>query len=292
MKHGGALRRRWHDFWFRPVSPLGIRIARLLVSFNALWIVLSRPDWPDLFDWPRELWAGAGTSRLRFLYVAPASVERVLYWVLVIALIAVIFNLWTRFFACLAGLLLYHFAPLEHVIAERVGPYFGGLTLPLLALLIISFSYKPRRNAPPSFEYRWPLALIQLLFAFTYFLAALSKLRYSGLGWISADNFRSTVEVFNTFEPGSRPLAHFLVEHPTICLLIAAFTVLLELAFPLVLVSRRAMAILVPLAVIGHIGIYLVLGVVFLNVPLLLLFVDWDLVAERLRRVRTATVSG
>ena len=57
--------------------------------------------------------------------------------------------------------------------------------------------------------------------------------------------------MFNTFEPASRPLAHFLVGHPNLCLLIAAFTILLELAFPLVLVSRRAVAILVPLAVIG-----------------------------------------
>jgi hypothetical protein len=279
-----ALADRWSDFWFRPVTSRGVHIARLLLSINALWVVLSRPDWPDLFAWPPELWAGAGTSRLRYLYFSPATTERILYWVLCLCLVAVIVNVGTRLFAFAAGLLLYHFAPLEHVIAQSVGPYFGGLTVPLLGFLILAAAPRPAKDrSVRSPDHRWPLALIQMLFAFTYVLAGLAKLRFSGFGWMSADNMRSTIEVFNSFEPADRPVARFLVEHPALCGALAVATVAMELTFPLILFSRRAAQILVPLVFAGHVGIYLTLGVVFLNLPLVLIFVDWDAVSARLR---------
>jgi hypothetical protein len=34
--------------------------------------------------------------------------------------------------------------------------------------------------------------------------------------------------------------------------------------------------VIIPLLVIAHVGIFLSLGIVFLNFPLILLFLDWD----------------
>jgi hypothetical protein len=263
----------WERFWFRPSSRRGLDVARVLVAANALWILLSRPDLPDLAAWPAPFWVGSRLLRVRYAAVFPAGVERVLYWIACAALVAVIANVATRASALIAGLLLYHFAPFENLLSSHVGPYFNGLTLPVLALLVFGFAAPEAR---PSAENRWPFALIQLLFSFTYLLAGAAKLRTSGLLWMSASNFRGTVEVFNAFEPAERPLAAFLIAHPMLCTAIAIATVVVELSIIAVLLRPRLAYVVVPLLLLGHVGIYLTLGVIFLNAPLVLLLFDWD----------------
>lgn len=263
----------WERFWFRPASRRGIDVARILVSANALWILLSRPDLPAVVSWPAPFWSAAGAMRLRYGYFLSEGAERALYWLACLALVAALAGIATRAAALTAGLLLVHLAPLENVIASRIGPFFNGLTLPALALLIIAFASP---TAERSRENRWPFALIQVLLAFTYLLAGASKIRYSGFGWATSSNMRGTITVFNAFEPAHRPVARWLLAHPAICGAIVVATILMELAFFVVLVSRIAARIAVPLLLTGHLGIYLVLGVVFLDFPLVLLFLDWD----------------
>ena len=52
--------------------------------------------------------------------------------------------------------------------------------------------------------------------------------------------------------------------------------VVLDFGFTLVLFSRSARAFLVPMAVLAHLGILLGMNIAFLNVPQLLVFVDWE----------------
>lgn len=268
------MRAAWEWFWFRETSARGMTAARILVAANALWILLSRPDLVSLVRWPEPLWAGAGALRMRYGYFLPFGVESVLYWAACVALVCVLAGKFTRVSALIAGLLLYHLAPLENVISSRIGPFFNGFTLPVLALLILAFA--PAPSMERSSDHRWPFALIQVLFAFTYLLAGASKLRYSGLEWVSGGNLESTIQVFNAFEPANRPLADFLLAHPAICTAIVVLTIVMELSLFAVLLWPRLGKYTVPPLVIGHVGIYLVLGVIFLNTPLVLLFLDWD----------------
>lgn len=249
-------------------------MSRVIIAANALWILLSRWDLTTLVGWPAPFWAGVGALRIRYFIFLPQFAERALYVVACIALVAVLCNIATRVAALAAGLLLYHFAPFENLISAHIGPYFNGLTLPTLALLIIAFAPPPANER--SSDNRWPLALIQLLFSFTYLLAGLSKLRYSGLHWISGDNMRSTIEVFNAFEPAHRPLATWFIAHPTVCSAIVIATILLEVSFVMIFIKPRLSHVVVPLLVVGHIGIYLTLGVMFLNLPLVAMFWDWE----------------
>jgi hypothetical protein len=274
----------WDRFWFRPASPWGLLGVRTLVTLNALWILLSRPDLPELVGWPREIWAAVGRfTAARYLLVGlPIAVESGLYWLLHVTLFTALVGLAPRASCFVSAVLLYRFAPLETILWSRLGPYFNGLTFPIMALFVLAFATVPRRDTGWSGEYRWPLALVQILFAFHYVAAWFSKLHTAGWGWVSADNIAGMVQ-WNMTWGVTTPLAAMVADSRLACWTIAILTMLVEVLFVLVPFSRWAARILVPLAALGHIGIVLVLGIVFLNLPLLLIYLDWDRVDHSLR---------
>jgi hypothetical protein len=290
----GRLAGAWDRFWFRPASPWGALGVRTLVTLNALWILLSRPDLPDLLAWPPEFWAAVGRfTAARYLLVGlPPGVEYGLYALLHVTLVTALVGLAPRASCFVSAVLLYRFAPLEAIFWSRLGPYFNGLTLPILALFVLAFAAVPRRDAEWSGEYRWPLALIQILFTFNYVAAWFSKLHTAGWGWVSADNIAGMVQSSILWGVTS-PLAAVVAESRAACWTIAILTMLVETLFVLVPFSRWAARILVPLAALGHIGVVMVLGIVFLNLPLLLIYLDWDRLDTRLRALAgVATASG
>lgn len=273
---------RWEHHWFRTADPLGVVAVRVLAAANALWLVLSRPDLPGVLAWPAELWAGyASGSAVRFLVlVLPVAVERGLYVLLHGALVASLFGLRPRLSCGLAAVLLYHFAPFTQLMGSG-NLWFQGLTLPLLMLFIVAFAAPARLGAPPSWEHRWPLEAARFLLAASYFLAGVAKLVQVGPLWLSGDHLAQMLLLQATRQTVATPWALGLAASPAACWLGAIGTVGLELAWPLALVSRRAAGVIVPLALAGHVAIIGALGLVFLNLPLLLLFVDWDGLARR-----------
>jgi hypothetical protein len=278
---------RWNAAWFRPASPLGLIAVRFIVAANALWIVLSRPDLPSLAAWPAPFWARVDRFlALRYLIGLPSPLETVLFLVLNAALFCAMFGIVPRIACISAGLLLYHFAPFENIIWHGMGPYFSGLTLPTLALLILGFSEIPRWSSEWSPEWRWPLVLIQVLFSFNYFFAALSKLHTVGWSWVSAENIRAMAATSITWE-APPPLAEWVMARPLACWIIAIATMVAEWLFVIVPFSRIAAIVLVPLAFFAHIGIILVLGIVFLSLPCLLIYLDWDTIDRIVRPILT-----
>ncbi len=270
----------WNRFWFRPGSPLGPIAVRFLLALEALWIVLSRPYLPQLVAWPEAFWVDIPASlRVRFFLLTRSVVlEWTLWALLLLSLLLVIFQ-GHRMWSFISGLLLYHFAAMENILSGAFLIGFRGLTQSVQGLLIFSFAKQPRLGDPPSEECRWPVAAIQLLFSLTYFFAGLSKLYDAGWSWVTADNMQATAMVFTTW-PVDSPWAPWLIAHRSVCWIIGVGTLALELLFPLVLFSRTAAKILVPIAFIGHIGIMKALGIYFLSAPLLLVYLDWDWVAE------------
>src|SRR5262249_60336474 len=85
----------------------------------------------------------------------------------------------------------------------------------------------------------------------------------------------------STFGPDPPRWAGFVASTPFLYWFIALATIPLEMLFPLVLFSHTAARILVPLMFLGHVLIVPVFGLFFFNIPLLLLFVDWDWAAQR-----------
>jgi hypothetical protein len=241
-----------------------------------LWILLSRPDIPELVAWPREFWQSVDRFLLlRFgILGAPLAVEQGLFLALHGLLVAALLG-WAPRLSCLgSALLLYHFAPFEELFAGMPHTSFGGLTAPVLALFVLSFVDLPADDGIRSPDYQWPLTLIRVLFSFGYLFPGLMKLRYSGLAWFSASNIHDWL-VVNYLVTGA-PLAPWTAAHRSLCWLIALGTLTVELLFPLAAVSRRAAVVLVPLAGVFHVGIALTLGYFYPSLPLLLMYVDWD----------------
>jgi hypothetical protein len=266
----------WERFWYRPESSRNLTAARVLLAATGLWVVLSRYDLPSLLAYPPHLWSGVTIERrVRFLLLFDLTTERVLYGLLHLALLAALVGLWPRLACFASGLLLYHFAPLESLI-NSANPYLRGLTLPALGLLILSFA-RPGGTGR-SWEHRWPLALVQVLFCEIYLFAGYSKLFTSGLGWLDPENLRGHLLALNQAAgldaPGS--WGYWLASVPAAGVILAWGGLLFELVFPAVLFSRVARRVLVPAAFVFHVANAVLFRIVFHNTALLLIFVDWD----------------
>ncbi len=277
------LRTLLNAVWFEESSATMLRATRAILCLHAMWLLLSRPDLPDLVGWPAAFFSGRPHAELaRFgIGLFPLAAEWLLYRVLHVALLAALFGFATRVSAAIAGMLLYHFAPFEEIIVGMPHTFFGGLTAPTLGLLILAFARQPGEAGARSPEYRWPVTAVQLLFTFNYFFAGIAKLRFGHFGWFTGTNIRNwAIENWAMTTP---PWSLLVADSLVICWTIALSTFVLELFFPLVLVSRNARRVFVPLAFIGHFGIVKTLGITFPSVPLLLLFVNWDFVIAGLR---------
>ncbi len=266
-----GLRRRWDDFWFRPGSRISFIALRVIVAAHSLWIIASRPDLPALLDWPDAFWRPIPASlllRLGYFGLHPA-VEWVLFGLLWLSLISVLFGFAIRVTAFAAGLLLYHFAPLDALLAS--GDFIGmsGLTVPTVAMFAIWAAE----------EYRWPVVLSQLLLAMSFFLSGVTKLTYVGLSWYGPSNIRQAA--VTAWSLSGRPLALWVATHSWAAWMIGIGSACLDALFLFAVFSRRVRWIVVPLALIALVLRSLAFGVHWLAAPLLLLFVDWDWLVGR-----------
>ncbi|MCU1227516.1 MAG: hypothetical protein JWO97_400 [Acidobacteria bacterium] len=278
------MKNAWDRFWFRPGGPTNFIAARIIVAITSLWLVLSRPNLPGIVAWPEAFWLHPNTwLRARFLILGlPYAAELALYVVLIVALLLTAAGRYTAMSAFAAAVLLYHFAPFEDIFTSLSGPFFRGLTACVSCLFIISFAKQPRRLDQPSPEYRWPLMLMRLLFALTYLLSGISKLRLVGPRWATGQNFEGIVMAM-MLPDATPPWAHWFIGHPLLCWLGALAGVMMDFLFIFTLFSPRAARILVPLVAVTHLVVVKVLGVVFPAAPLLLLFVNWEWLFDALR---------
>jgi hypothetical protein len=117
-----------------------------------------------------------------------------------------------------------------------------------------------------------------VFFCQIYLVAAYSKLFASGWSWLSSTNIRGHLLVLNQAlsEPPESSWGYALARHPALCGAVGWAGLAFELAFPLVLVSGTARLVLLPAAFAFHLANSVLFRIFFQNVPLLLLFVNWD----------------
>ena len=289
--HRHSLWEWWDKFWFAPGSARNLAGARIVIAAHALWIVLSR-DYGGVSGLPADFWAGVpALDRARYAIVpGHPLVERALTVLAVCALIAVLLGAATRISCLIAALLLYHLAPLETILWTP-SPYERGLEIATLSLVVLAiapcadvWSVRPRRAVrETTWEYNWPLLLVQLFVAQVYLFSGWSKLFRVGVGWVSAENLRHWLLLFTQEDQIAvfQGLGRWIAGHPLLCSLVAIGSLTLDLTFIVCLVWRRARKVYVPLAAAFHVGIFFTMNIVFLNLPQLLVFVDWDWVIGR-----------
>jgi hypothetical protein len=273
---------RFMQFWFAPEAEANRIVTRVLLAATALWVVLSRFDLPSVLGYPAEMWSFVPfAQRIRFLYLLPLGVERALYVALHLFLVGALFGVAYRTSCIVSGMLLIHFAPLESILWVP-NPYLHGLTIPALGLLVLGFAGKRERR-------RWPLRLIQIFFAQIYFFAGYSKIFTSGFAWIDASNIRRYLLLLSQYLGFDRGHpAYAITAIPILCAAIAWTGVLFDLAFPIVIFKPVTRWVMLPLALIFHIGNAVLFHVVFQEAALLLIFVNWQPLAERVRAWRAA----
>ncbi|HVN06590.1 MAG TPA: hypothetical protein VMT86_19360 [Bryobacteraceae bacterium] len=158
--------------------------------------------------------------------------------------------------------------------------HLDGFPVLLLAILAAGALLRGRSS-----QSDWPIRLAQALFLLVFFAAGYSKLRHSGLAWMTATNMRdiSLGELFTHTPP--TPLASYLARYTWLCGLGAVATVIIELsALPAIFLRR-----LRPFTLAALFGlqamIALMLGVYFTpHLAGYALFLPWDRLYAKLRQ--------
>jgi hypothetical protein len=296
-----AGRARWSGFWFAPEAPVNLAAARLVLSIQALWILLSR-DIPALSGLPAPFWAEvpAGARWRYLIWEGRPGLEAAVQALVLVALAGVVLGVATRACCLAAGLLLYHLAPLE-TLFYTPSPWAKGLTIPVLGLLTLaaarcgdSLALRPPRGEAPADVDGWALRLVRLFVCQQYLFSGYAKLTEAGLAWASPANMRAWLLLANLDdqlvvfrEPGL-----WIADRPLLCGLMGAGALAMDLGFTAALFSSRARRVLVPAALCFHLAILVTLNYAFLGAPLLLLMVDWSGSASRRAQPSSGSAGG
>ena len=180
--------------------------------------------------------------------------------------------------------------------------------LPVYYLAVLAFTpcgdefsvdglLRKSRRERPAFAYAYPILLMQLLMAWTYFSSALIKLRVAGLKYLSADNL-PVLAIFHSLDnlhDTSFKLAFWLPQMRTWLPLAVGLVLVWELMFPLAVFWKRLRWWILGFGVVFHLATLFLMNIFFPHqLAMYLVFLNWDRVAERLpgvRRLDAAPVS-
>lgn len=157
-----------------------------------------------------------------------------------------------------------------------------------LAVLVFTpcgdaFSIDSRRSKSakpsPEFAYAYPILLMQLLMAWTYFSSALIKLRVAGIKYLSTDNLPA-LAIFHSLDnlhDTHFKLAFWLPQVKAYLPFAVGFVLVWELLFPLAIFWRRARWWILAFGVIFHLATLVFMNIFFPHqLAMYLIFVDWD----------------
>jgi hypothetical protein len=277
------VRRLWERLWFEPARPLGLGVTRAVIFVGALWLY-RRSDYAAYAS-VSPLFSGASWFRPP---IAPPEWMHAFRVVWIASLAFACVGLFTRVATAVAFVLgayllgiegnfgRVHHNDLPMVIA------FGVFAASRAGDAFSLDRLRRRRDAEPDAEYRWPLRAVQLTLVMVFFAAGVAKLRISGLEWVTSDNLRLRLieRSYGTFPAPEHGL--LLANSPLACHALAAATMLIELLYPLALVSRRARAVLVPASLLMLAGFAIFFGPRFTTFALLsAAWVPWDRIVVR-----------
>lgn len=140
------------------------------------------------------------------------------------------------------------------------------------------------RKERPWFAYAYPILLMQLLMAWTYFSSALIKLRVAGLKYLSVDNLPA-LAIFHSLDnlhDTNFRLAFLLPQVKTYLPFAVGLVLLWELLFPLAIFWHRARWWILGIGIVFHLSTLFLMNIFFPHhLAMYLLFVNWDRVPFR-----------
>jgi hypothetical protein len=286
-----SLVQRWQAFWFPavPVRRLAVfRIVMTTYAFFDIWLVsgfISRYSRVD------DEFYKALVILQPFPRLGPALTSAV-YAVLVVSLALALVGCFTRTALWIAAPLYlwwwgtyYSFGAVHHGRITAVAALFVLAVAPSGGAYSVD-SWRARRRAaslgaPASAAGRdelagWALRVMMVLVVGAYLLAAYSKLRVTGPGWVKGGALEAVMIKNGT------PAAMLLVRHLWLVYAMAALTLVLEGTAWLLFFRGRIRDAYVVAAVLFHIGTLLVLNISFLGlVAAYLAFYDLEVGVDR-----------
>jgi predicted DCC family thiol-disulfide oxidoreductase YuxK len=297
-----VVRDRGRRFWYAPSSAAALGACRVFF-YIAIAALYWRRDFVAWASVSQVFWQPIPLFRALGLGVLPptAMVVAVAAWK--VFLLASAAGLATRLSTAGAAVLGTYLLGLPH----NFGKIHHDDAILVFGLWVLAFARsgdglsldsliraarRPQAALPkPSGEYTWPFRMMWLVMSLIFFAAGVSKLRHSGLAWITSNALAG--HLLRTGDPISRPAGAawtdwgmWIAATPWLTKLLGAGTLALELFFPLALFSRTARRI-IPAAMFGvQIGISAVMGPNFTRFLASYLFwVPWKQVGDVLSRV-------
>ena len=133
----------------------------------------------------------------------------------------------------------------------------------------------------------WPLKLLHVLLALTYFSTGISKVISGGFAWMNGYTLQNYI--FSDAVTRNIPLGIWVAEHYTLCVLLAVFTLLFEVFYFVSIIVPRAAPLIFIGGIFFHIGLYATSGHPFFQHivmnALLLLFLDREWFPARLTQL-------
>ena len=132
------------------------------------------------------------------------------------------------------------------------------------AFSLDSWIAKARRERP-AFAYAYPILLMQLLMAWSYFSSALIKVRVAGLKYLSADNLPA-LAIFHSLDnlhDTHFQLAFWLPQVKTWLPFAVALVLIWELAFPLAVFWRRVRWWILGFGIVFHLSTLFLMNIFF-----------------------------
>jgi predicted DCC family thiol-disulfide oxidoreductase YuxK len=281
---------RVNNFFFSPRTPGNLGFCRMLFFGLMLW-----------FHWPVDftVWTGLPPSFDQSPFPLFDALRLPIAGIKTIAILEGFWKL-SLFLACIGFL-----TRLSTAAAFVLGIYLLGvphnfgkaghgdgilvITMGILTLSRCGEAWsldrvlRSYRAGPPvvpvaaSGEYNWPVKMVWLLSSLAFFAAGVTKLRVSGLDWITSDNMANMLLQHHYKSDPIVGWGKIIANYPFVCVALAAATILLEVLFPLAMFGRWARRVLVPGMFLAQFGIAVLMGVFFTQFMFVYLFwVPWD----------------
>lgn len=261
---------RW---WFPQMPAERIAVLRILVGiYSVLYVTARLPHWLSFSRQPAIQFQPVGLlwwldnplhPAVYRAFVAAAVITSVLF------LLGVAYRIAAPLFGLCLGVVLTYANSwggvlhtdnlwLMHVVVLALAP----------AADAYSFDSRNEQARLPHFKYGWPVRLMCWICVLTYFLAGLAKLKNSGWAFVEGESLRNFVAMDNVrkIELGSvhSPLAAFVLSSTAPFRVLAAASLLLELAAPLVMLQRNVAKIWAIAMWCFHFGVLVLMAIVFL----------------------------
>jgi len=303
------LGQQWNHFWFDPAKADNLGLCRIFLYGAMFLFYVFSPLLFKTWGWHENftLWGNVSMAfwtpvwLFQVLHLPPASTDALIWiqtvWRLSLALSCI--GLFTR----LSTVVSFAFGGYLFGLANNYGKIHHVDQFLLWAFLVMTFSRcgdawsvdtwirKSRAKTVaeaadpvPSAEYTWPVHLIWVISAMVYVEAGASKLRHSGISWVTTPTMQNYLlqGYYHVFD--SEPLTRwglFFAHLQWLSSVLAAVSLILEIGIVIALFNTKSRWVLIPGVVGMQTGIALFMGPHFYQMILCqALWIPWDRVMK------------